>query len=341
LIEILLLCLPLACPFLSLVHGQHTHFRSPSIPPLLPPALPHSTVRELNLEGAGKTRTLVGGALGTSLFAFGDKDGNGAKARLQHPLAVATVRGGTQVVVADSYNHKLKLVDPAQGSVKTLVGSGKPGLKDGKQGGQFWEPGGLASDPMDPDVVWVADTNNHAIRVFNIATNEVSTFALGKDVPKAEAGAGNGGGGNKGGGEQQAQRSILNRRRARVIELGPVGKQGRVQLQVEVPSDLTFTATRTSEWQLLGVGAGGAAMTRGTINKERTNRGSAIVTIPATASEGSVVEVESAVYFCEEDKGVCRTDGVVFKLQVTEGGPVKVVATHVVDKGQKSRVGPV
>ena len=108
-----------------------------------------------------------------------------------------------------------------------------------------------------------------------------------------------------------------------------------------MPRDLTFTATRTSEWQLLGVGISGAAVTRGVINKESTNRGSALVTIPAAATDGAVVEVESAVYFCEEDKGVCRTDGVVFKLQVTEKGPAKVVATHVVDKGQKSRVGPV
>lgn len=294
-----------------------------------------STVRELSLEGSGKSRTLVGGALGTSLFAFGDKDGKGAQARLQHPLAVSVVRGDSQVVVADSYNHKLKLVDPTQGTVKTLVGSGRPGLRDGKQKqGELWEPGGLASDPTNPNLLWVADTNNHAVRVFDLASNALTTFALDKDVPKAEAGAS----GKEAGRGRPSERSILNRRRSRVVDLGSVAKQGRVQLQVDVPEGLQFTATRTSEWQL--VGAGAAADTRGIINKESGAKGMAIVTIPSTVEDGAMVELESAVYFCEEEKGVCRTDGVVFRLQVKNGGPSRIVASHVVERASsKPRVG--
>ena len=55
-------------------------------------------------------------------FSFGDVDGKGCDAKLQHPLAVVTTRRKRRsengevdeeesvVVVADSYNHKLKIV---------------------------------------------------------------------------------------------------------------------------------------------------------------------------------------------------------------------------------------
>ena len=36
-----------------------------------------------------------------------------------------------RVVIADTYNHKIKLLDPATGKVWTLAGTGKPGQRDG------------------------------------------------------------------------------------------------------------------------------------------------------------------------------------------------------------------
>ena len=43
-----------------------------------------------------------------NLFRFGDKDGSGTNALLQHPLAVLALTDGS-VIVADSYNHRLKV----------------------------------------------------------------------------------------------------------------------------------------------------------------------------------------------------------------------------------------
>ena len=40
------------------------------------------------------------------LFAYGDIDGRGVAAKLQHPLGVAVKDAGT-LLVADSYNHKV------------------------------------------------------------------------------------------------------------------------------------------------------------------------------------------------------------------------------------------
>ena len=42
-----------------------------------------------------------------NLFKFGDRDGSGTNALLQHPLAAVQLPDG-RVLVADSYNHKLK-----------------------------------------------------------------------------------------------------------------------------------------------------------------------------------------------------------------------------------------
>lgn len=42
-----------------------------------------------------------------NLFAFGDMDGKGVDAKLQHPLGVAWASEQNLLYVADSYNHKV------------------------------------------------------------------------------------------------------------------------------------------------------------------------------------------------------------------------------------------
>ena len=42
-----------------------------------------------------------------NLFAFGDVDGAGNQAKLQHPLGVGLINDDGPVVIADSYNHKV------------------------------------------------------------------------------------------------------------------------------------------------------------------------------------------------------------------------------------------
>ena len=96
--------------------------------------------------------------IGEGLFDFGDLDGAYPGARLQHPLGVAAWNG--QVLVADSYNHRIKVVEPASRTVATRLGDGRPGAEDGRGGPRFAEPGGLS---VAGDELFVADTNNHRI----------------------------------------------------------------------------------------------------------------------------------------------------------------------------------
>lgn len=125
-----------------------------------------SSVREINLL-TGRVNTIVG----LDLFEFGDVDGQGAMVRLQHPLGVAFHEG--LLYVADTYNHKVKLVDPEKKTSKTLLGDGRPGYRDGKEG-RFYEPGGLA---FAGGRLYVADTNNHAIRIMK-SDGKVETLRL-------------------------------------------------------------------------------------------------------------------------------------------------------------------
>jgi hypothetical protein len=87
--------------------------------------------------------------------------------------------------VADTYNHKIKKIGPATATATTYFGSGKPGRRDGKEP-EFYEPGGLS---LAGGKLYIADTNNHAIRVAELATGAVSTLTLrGLAAPMAVAG---------------------------------------------------------------------------------------------------------------------------------------------------------
>ncbi|MCL1600249.1 MAG: redoxin domain-containing protein [Actinomycetia bacterium] len=127
-----------------------------------------SSIRAADLT-AETVHLVVGGD--ATLFEFGDENGQGNKARLQHPLGTAL--GGETLYVADTYNSKIKRVDIATNTVTSWLGA-TPGWADGTQP-QFNEPGGLS---FSDGLLYIADTNNHAIRVVNVATGDTSTLIL-------------------------------------------------------------------------------------------------------------------------------------------------------------------
>ncbi len=117
--------------------------------------------------------------IGEGLFDFGDVDGAWPGARLQHPLGVAT--WGGKLLVADSYNHRIKVVEPGSRTVATRLGDGKPGADDGQGGPRFFEPGGLA---VAGDELFVADTNNHRVVWADLASGAWREIAIeGLDPP--------------------------------------------------------------------------------------------------------------------------------------------------------------
>lgn len=113
-----------------------------------------SAVRRFDEE---RIDTLVG----TGLFDFGDRDGVGDEVLLQHALGVAHLDGGIYIV--DTYNSKLKLLDPDTRRVTTVVAAGLD------------EPGGLAAGEGR---IYIADTNAHRVRVYDPAADSLRTLEL-------------------------------------------------------------------------------------------------------------------------------------------------------------------
>lgn len=129
-----------------------------------------SAVRRIHLD-EDRVETLIG----TGLFDFGDRDGPIDQAQLQHLLGVAALNS-SKVVIADTYNHKLKLLDLESGVVVTLVGNGRPGNALTQAGeAQLNEPGGVA---ILGQQVLVADTNNHRILAYDLDTKKTRVWTL-------------------------------------------------------------------------------------------------------------------------------------------------------------------
>jgi NHL repeat len=129
-----------------------------------------SAVRDIELR-SGVVSTIVG----EDLFVFGDQDGVGDAVRLQHPLGITGHEG--VVFLADSYNHKIKRLEPRRRAVTTWLGSGAAGRADGlRTSASFREPGGVCAGVNG---LYIADTNNHRIAVADWATGTVRTLVGG------------------------------------------------------------------------------------------------------------------------------------------------------------------
>lgn len=134
-----------------------------------------SAVRQVSLGLDGRLDTLVG----KHLFVWGDEVGSFDDTLLQHAVGIEFVPGsqGTGLLyVADTYNHRIKVLDLDTKTSSVLVGGGTPGLQDGfGTDALLAEPSGLSATT---GTLYVADTNNHRIRTLDLATGELNTLAL-------------------------------------------------------------------------------------------------------------------------------------------------------------------
>ena len=104
-----------------------------------------SSIRAVDLN-QGEAQTISGGGL----FDFGDRDGGPEEMAFQHPMDLAVI--GQDLYVADTYNHKIKVVNLPTMECRTLVGNGKPGILN--------EPSGICAVG---ERLLVADTNAHRV----------------------------------------------------------------------------------------------------------------------------------------------------------------------------------
>ncbi|GAB0496035.1 hypothetical protein MMPV_007345 [Pyropia vietnamensis] len=305
-----------------------------------------SSVRAVTIGGACPTRTLAGGddLLADNLFAFGDTDGRGGRARFQHPLGVSASPDGATVYVADSFNHKVKRLEVATGTVTGWLGGKRPGDADGTgERAGFWEPGGLALAP-DGELLYVADTNNGAVRRVEVATGDVSTLGVSGILDVVAVGGASGATGDATAAGNGGKRLIENRKRVRTgtVPTGVSAAAGvgdtSVQVTLRLPEGSRWTDGAPSAWQINAVGGGGRLVRRlGNGMVTETSPGTGVINatdlaVPVAADAPGGLEIETRCYYCGAD-GVCRMEAVVWRVPVAttaDGGDAVVALEHMV-----------
>ncbi|MBU4315800.1 MAG: hypothetical protein KKF30_00845 [Proteobacteria bacterium] len=128
----------------------------------------NNTIRKIVIATAEVT-TLAGTA-----GSRGATDGIGSNARFSAPRGIFLV--GNNLYVADRYNHAIRKIVVATGEVTTFAGTiGVSGAADGiGTAASFNRPIGLTSDGTN---LYVADEQNHMIRMIEIKTATVTTIA--------------------------------------------------------------------------------------------------------------------------------------------------------------------
>ncbi len=252
-------------------------------------------IREIDLV-KGTVETLVGG----DLFEFGDIDGSGDDVRLQHPLGVVLYDG--KVLIADTYNHKIKLLDVEKRTVTTFLGTGKSGQSDGKIP-TFYEPAGLS---IADEKLFVADTNNHAIRVVDLKTKVVSTLKINGLTPPIEI-------------KDEAGNFSPNVNETK-LEKRYVAANAANSLifNIKLPAGYHLNQSAPQRYEVSVENGKNIKVAGG---KQKFNKLPLNIAFQTTTVGSSVLQAKISVYYCREDNtGTCRLKTLVWKI------PLGVVA---------------
>ena len=246
-------------------------------------------------------RTLAGG----DLFDFGDRDGEGDEVRLQHPLGLALEAG--RLYVADTYNHKIKVLDPRTGRVSTFAGTGKPGQADGARP-EFYEPGGIS---VARGKLYVADTNNHAVRVIDLRTKQTQTLVMrGLSAPPAEEAAAR---------EETSAGPNAEEFKAPAQRIGLAG-DGSLLLDVSLPAGYHLNEAAPQRYSVSVENGRDRLSVDSRWEKGANARGLRLplaVPLHARAAGATELSVRLTLYYCREDNtGTCRVKTLVWHAPV-------------------------
>lgn len=268
-----------------------------------------SSIRAVPLDPRREVHTVVGTAdlRSARLFTFGDVDGPASRARLQHPLGVVFVND--MLYVADTYNNKIKRIDPTTGRVETVAGTAEPGLADNPA--QFDEPAGISAARSK---LYVADTNNHAIRVidpeagFHVSTLEIEAL----DAPAADT-------------ESNAPADF---QADAIHKLEPVrisGAEGRVPIEAELdlPRGYKLNTAAPLSYRIDAVDPPEENATPlvaeerlGVWGRSEEPKLPLVLEIPLRQRAGSqTIRISLVYYYCQEgNEGLCKAGSVAWEV---------------------------
>ena len=281
-----------------------------------------SSIRAVPFDAKEDVKTIVGTARLREhrLFRFGDVDGKGDDVRLQHCLGVAYHNG--LIYVADTYNNKIKVVDPKDESATTVAGTGKPGGSEpgtGDEPAEFNQPAGIS---YAAGKLYIADTNNHLIRTVDLQLgNRVGTLSIkGLQPPQpadavadAKKPAVNKRDGNK--------PSFVNPLEVKVSAATVKVVDGKLRLAVKLKLPLGFKINALAPMRYFpeAVAESGAV--------ERAALGKAVkidppsdefeIALPAAASGEDTLKISLGYNYCQAGAdGVCKIGSVIWTIPV-------------------------
>ena len=279
-----------------------------------------SSIRAVPFVRDKPVRTVVGTANEPAgrLFKFGDVDGKRGVVLLQHALGVVYDSG--KIYITDTYNNKIKVIDAATGETHTLAGSGEPGEDDAA--GTFDEPAGIS---FARGQLYVADTNNHLIRVVDPASGKVSTLTIDGLEPPART-------------DVVPSFKGADEVTLPLAKLKPSDGSLQLDIQLKMPIGWKINADAPMVYYTQVEGASGP-ITRDGLGKQELSKPSSSFTVnlPVTAAGKDTVTVSLVYYYCQEmDQGLCKIGSVVFTVPLDisdagKSGPLKLQYKVVVD----------
>lgn len=300
-----------------------------------------SSIRAVPFDVKKPVTTIVGTSKlpFARLFLFGDRDGEGfvkikggnrfrgeakdtSGVLLQHALGVVYYEG--KLYVADTYNNKIKVIDPEKQTAQTIAGTGKPGTSDDPA--EFDEPAGITAAAGK---LYVADTNAHSIRVIDLQqNNKVSTFVIeGLEPPQTEKA------------EVDQQPSFA---RAKQVELEPAQVKpadGKIQLDVSLKLPVGWKINPLAPQRyFVEIVEKSGPVDRMAVNKlVKVEPPAKEVSIELPISEASgkeTLKVSMEYYYCQESNaGLCKTGSVTWTVPLVlseEAKESKIAIPYVV-----------
>ncbi|KAI5424517.1 variant 3 [Lathyrus oleraceus] len=265
-----------------------------------------SSIRAVDLKTGG-SRLLAGGdpIFSDNLFKFGDQDGIGSEVLLQHPLGVVSGKDGV-IYLTDSYNHKIKKLDPTSKRVSTVAGTGKAGFRDGiAVTAQLSEPSGIVEGSNGR--LFIADTNNSLIRYLDLNANEFQLCTLdlkGVQPPKPKS------------------KSFKRLRRRPTADAVPItidaisSEEGNLSIEISLPNEYHFSKEARSRFSvdIEPEDAVNINPLDGLLSPE----GSAVLHFKRSSNSASMGRISCKIYYCKEDE-VCLYKSLLFEVPFREG----------------------
>ncbi len=245
---------------------------------------------------------VISGTTENSLFTYGDVDGGLGESLLQHALGVTANPTGETIYIADTYNSKIKVYNPATQETVTLAGQGgNGGYRDGSfEQALFDEPGGIE---YYDGRLYVPDTNNHVIRVLDLETETVETIQF-----------------------PNPQQLVIERNEVTILG-GNAGDAEEITVNADTVAPgagaLSFSLTLPEGYKIndltdsfIDLSSDGDAVQ---VESEQVILADETVTVPLNLTEGeATLTLAVTLFYCEaENEAFCLVDEVTIRVPIT------------------------